>query len=80
MTPQDAELEQLVAGLGLPCTRARSAGELGAAVDAALAQEGPQVIIATTVRASTVAKRRQVWAAVEDSLAQQFSSPHGEPR
>ena len=80
VTPQDAELEQLVAGLGLPCTRARSAGELGAAVDAALAQEGPQVIIATTVRASTVAKRRQVWAAVEDSLAQQFSSPHGEPR
>ncbi len=78
VTPQDAELEQLVAGLGLPCTRAHTAAELGAAVDGALACVGPQVIIATTGRASTVAKRREVWSAVEASLTQHFSSPHGD--
>ena len=71
-TPQPVDIAALAAVHGLPVSEVGDAGGVTPAVQAAVAARGVQVVRVRTDRALNVTRHREVWAAVADSLREEF--------
>jgi 2-succinyl-5-enolpyruvyl-6-hydroxy-3-cyclohexene-1-carboxylate synthase len=63
-TPHGVDLAALAAVHGVSADRVEKAGDLPAALDAAVAGGGVRLVIVTTERSDNVARHREAWAAV----------------
>jgi len=68
ITPQETNLEEVISGLGLGCSRVLTHAEFYASLEGAYARSGVSVIIAEVDRAQTVQTRNQVWATIASTL------------
>ncbi len=73
-TPHGVDLAALAAVHGVSADRVEKAGDLPAALEAAVAAGGVHLVIVPTDRSDNVARHRDAWAVVADALEVQRSS------
>jgi 2-succinyl-5-enolpyruvyl-6-hydroxy-3-cyclohexene-1-carboxylate synthase len=67
-TPHGVDLAALAAVHGVPADRIEKAGDLPAALEAAVTSGGVRLVIVPTDRVDNVARHREAWAAVAAAL------------